>query len=179
MILLKNKPQTHPVSPQYPYGDIKDDTGAEDGTPIDRLVYADLHQLTERMFAKSGIAPNNLPDNATNGFQLYEALIKTIVPDPIDLKQYATSSATGFAEARIVGKKVSLFFSLKNLGGVTDGFMAIPLGIIPEPKAILYYPCVVNLSYVKTFYIYKSGSHLQFIGDSPNEIDFSIEYYSN
>jgi hypothetical protein len=76
MILLKDKPDVTPVGGTYPYGAIKDDTGINDGTPVNKEVYDDFHQFFERMFDKSGLTANGLPDNNTDGFQLFEALEK-------------------------------------------------------------------------------------------------------
>jgi hypothetical protein len=75
---LQTKPNTIAPDADYPYGDIKNDTGIDDGTPVDRDVYADFHQFFEKMFDESGLTANNLPDNATNGFQLYQAMLENI-----------------------------------------------------------------------------------------------------
>ncbi len=74
MILLKNKQNTNGVSAQYPYGDMRDKTAGQNGTKADSLFMNDMVQFFEKMFAESGVTPNNLPDDATNGFQLYEAV---------------------------------------------------------------------------------------------------------
>lgn len=74
-IKLSAKPNTEPISGAYPYGAIRDNTGSNNGTPVNKLVYDDLHQFFERMMAQAGITHNGLPDNATNGFQLFTALI--------------------------------------------------------------------------------------------------------
>lgn len=77
-IKLENKPNVVAPGGAYPYGNIKDDTGIGDGTPVDTVVYADFHQFFARMLALSGITPNNLPDNNTNGFQYYESLAQLV-----------------------------------------------------------------------------------------------------
>lgn len=73
-IELKNKTNVAAPNATYPYGDLIDDTGTANGTPVSRQVYADFHQFFARLLALSGIAPNNLPDNASNGFQYFDAL---------------------------------------------------------------------------------------------------------
>lgn len=78
MILLENKANTLPPDTDYPYGAIKNDTGVGDGTPVDFQVYNDIHQFFSHLFAKSSITANGLPDNLTNGFQLYEAFEKLL-----------------------------------------------------------------------------------------------------
>lgn len=73
-IKLTTKPNTLAPDATYPYGDILDTIGAQQGTPVSREVYADFHQFFERLMAFVGEVHNDLPDNATNGFQYLEAL---------------------------------------------------------------------------------------------------------
>jgi hypothetical protein len=61
----------------YPNGDIKDRIGATAGTPVNKKVYADMHQFFAKMMRKAGITANNTPDNETNGFQYLDALLNT------------------------------------------------------------------------------------------------------
>lgn len=78
-IKLTSKENTEAVSTAYPFGNIKDDTGSGDGTPVDKAVYADFHQFFEKLMNAAGVTHNNLPDNQTNGFQLFDALKKIIL----------------------------------------------------------------------------------------------------
>lgn len=73
---LQNK--TNVVAPggDYPYGRIKNNTGANDGTPVDVDVYGDFHQFFERLIDQSDVTANGNPDNSTSGFQLFEAFLK-------------------------------------------------------------------------------------------------------
>lgn len=71
---ILDKPNVNPVSGAYPYGDIKDNTGGGNGTPVNRVVYADFHQFFARIADLAGIVLNGLPDNLTNGFQFVQAL---------------------------------------------------------------------------------------------------------
>lgn len=75
---LEQKENVMPADGDYPYGRIKDDTGIEDGTPVNEPVYGDFHQFFARMFAKSKLTYNNLPDNAYSGFQFFEALEEVV-----------------------------------------------------------------------------------------------------
>lgn len=59
----------------YPDKRIKDNTGSGDGTAVSELVYGDIHQMILKAKRLYGIAPNNLPDNETNGFQMLDAFI--------------------------------------------------------------------------------------------------------
>lgn len=83
-IKLTSKENTEGVSTAYPFGNIKDDSGAGDGTPVDKAVYADFHQFFEKLMNAAGITHNNLPDNQTDGFQLFDALMKVFQPDDWD-----------------------------------------------------------------------------------------------
>lgn len=65
---------TAPAAP-YPYGDVKDNTGGNDGTPMDRSVMSDYFQFFAKMLAESGITPNDLLENDTNGYQYHQALL--------------------------------------------------------------------------------------------------------
>lgn len=72
----ENYPNTAATTADYPYGGIKDNTGAGNGTPINKLTNDDIHQNLRKILALAGIAPNNLPDNVTNGFQYISGLDK-------------------------------------------------------------------------------------------------------
>lgn len=71
---LEDKPNVIAPDGTYPYGRIKDNTGANDGTPVNELVYGDFHQFFAKMAAAAGITLNGLPENLTNGFQYFDAL---------------------------------------------------------------------------------------------------------
>lgn len=75
MIPLLSKTNVNPATPEYPYGSTKDNPGDGSGTPVNTRLVGDLCQLAEKLMDESGIAPNGLPDNDTNGWQLYDALI--------------------------------------------------------------------------------------------------------
>lgn len=106
----------------YPYGDIKDDDGTGNGTPVDRNVYADFHQFFARLMAQAGVTPNNLPDNSANGFQLYQALLNTISTNgPIitleigDWNMDSTGSVTVNAPSWLLAGKVRGVLSISIL----------------------------------------------------------------
>jgi hypothetical protein len=75
---IKLEDKTNVVAPNatYPYGKIRDNSGSSNGTPVNEQVYGDFHQFFAKMLAESGITANGLPDNQTNGFQYFEALLK-------------------------------------------------------------------------------------------------------
>jgi len=87
-IKLSDKPNVTAPGGAYSYGDIKDNSGSNDGTPVNRLVYADFHQFFERLMALAGVTHNGLPENDTNTYQLMEALttyINSLVPAVTDI----------------------------------------------------------------------------------------------
>jgi|GEM_PF-3746515 len=59
----------------YPNGRIRNNDGSGNGTPVDESVYGDLHETKDKIMRDSKTTYNNLPDNQTNGYQLYEALM--------------------------------------------------------------------------------------------------------
>lgn len=73
MKLLKNKVNVDGVSSAYPYGRVRDRGISVQGTPANTEMFSDYVQFFEKMFAESGLTPTGLPDNNTNGFQLWEA----------------------------------------------------------------------------------------------------------
>jgi hypothetical protein len=80
MIRLQTKPQVTAPGGAYAYGNIKDDTtpGSNDGTPVNKEVYADFHQFFETLIAQSSVTANDLPDNDSNGYQLLQAFLEVI-----------------------------------------------------------------------------------------------------
>jgi len=59
----------------YPAGRIKNNTGSGNGTPVNEIVYGDIHEAKDKLMRRYGIDYNNLPDNETNGYQYIDALM--------------------------------------------------------------------------------------------------------
>lgn len=78
-IKLENKTNVTAPGGNFPYGDIKDDSGGNNGTPVNRSVYGDFHQFFARIMDVGGIVYNNAVENSANGFQYVTALIAIIV----------------------------------------------------------------------------------------------------
>lgn len=76
MISLIDKPNTEAPSADFPFGNIKDKVGSNPGTPVNKLVYADMHQFFEKLMFESGVTPNGLPESDYAGFQLMTALVR-------------------------------------------------------------------------------------------------------
>ncbi len=76
---LHNKPNVEAPSADYPYGRTKDKVAnLQAGTPVNTLTHGDFHQFFSRLMAEAGVEENGQPDNNYSGFQLYQALLKTI-----------------------------------------------------------------------------------------------------
>lgn len=76
---LHNKSNVESPSSDYPYGRVKDKVAnLTAGTPINEAVYGDFHQFFSRLMAQAEIEENGNPDNDYSGFQLHQALLKTI-----------------------------------------------------------------------------------------------------
>lgn len=71
---------TQPIDATNPYGAVRDETspGSNDGTPSNEALHGDVTVFFQRLMAMSGVTPNGLPDNTTNGFQFFESLLKYI-----------------------------------------------------------------------------------------------------
>lgn len=92
MIPLADKTNTDPPSATWPSGDVNDNTGGNNGTPVNRELVSDALQFFEKIMVESATTPSGNLDNAVNGFQLYEAFRKLAGP----YKVYtATMTQTG------------------------------------------------------------------------------------
>lgn len=79
MIKLENKPNVTPPDLTYPFGKSTDNTGTNNGFPLNTATLEDYHQFFAKLFADSGLVANNLPDNAVNGFQMMQAFNNNVV----------------------------------------------------------------------------------------------------
>src|SRR5579859_6342310 len=61
-------------STNFPNGRIKDNTGTGDGTPVNRLLYSDIHEFFAKLMRMAKIPYNGLPESEGNGYQLIQAL---------------------------------------------------------------------------------------------------------
>jgi len=131
MIPLANKTNVSAPGGAFPYGNIKDNTGINDGTPVNKDVYADFHQFFARLVALSSITPNNLPEDVVNGFQYMEAFL---------------DMANSFREERFYGAGVS------NLTDVDLGCLVIKINagaggfILPPLSALNNYKKITILN---------------------------------
>lgn len=115
-IRLKNKLNTLPETSEYPYGDIKDRENATPGTSVNRINHADFHQFFARMMAEAirlapdGFDYNDVPDNAYDGFQFYEALLRVTRPYKIyvsSMTQTGTNAPVETIHENTLGSAIS------------------------------------------------------------------------
>src|SRR4051812_40833786 len=72
---LQNYTNINAPDATYPNGDIKDNAGSNNGTPVNRAVYSDIHQTFAKFLREAGITPNGNAENESNGYQYYAALL--------------------------------------------------------------------------------------------------------
>lgn len=87
---LEDFANVQPPDSDYPYGQIKDEStpGANDNTPMNVETFGDMYQFFARMFDKGAqaglhlpaLTANGEPDNATNGFQYFQAFMRLARP---------------------------------------------------------------------------------------------------
>jgi hypothetical protein len=59
----------------YPNKRIRNNDGSGNGTPVDESVYGDIHELMAKIMRESKTNYNGLPDNNSNGYQLFDAFL--------------------------------------------------------------------------------------------------------
>lgn len=77
-IKLEDKPGVQAPNAAYPFGRPKDNSGSNDGMPLNVLTHGDFHQFFAKMMDDAGISYNGLPDNNTDGFQYWLALVEAV-----------------------------------------------------------------------------------------------------
>ncbi len=71
---IQNYPNIDTTDPtNYPAGNLKDSITGTNGTPVNKLTNADIHQTFYRALSQAKITPSGDPDNATNGYQYAQA----------------------------------------------------------------------------------------------------------
>jgi len=133
----------------YPYGDIKD---APSGTVIDRTSNADIHQFFSKMMDESGYTFNGLPDNNTNNYQLYLALLWHTNPPWQFTGVVFENDVPGNNEWDNAGSPYSKFHYRLN-GDVSNGIVSLRGVVInnsvgsPATPLIMTLPVAIRPSY--------------------------------
>lgn len=58
----------------YPFGRIRNNTGAGNGTAVNEIIYGDYHTNIGKLMSLYGIDYTNVPDNESNGYQIVDAI---------------------------------------------------------------------------------------------------------
>lgn len=119
MKLLKDKPDVITDNPDYPFGEIQDDNGTGNGTPVDFTLLNDYTQFFEKLFDFSLLTANGLPDNDVNGYQLWQALLMNMP------KKYVFQWSSVFDGASHTITRASIDSYFADMPGVSafyDGF---------------------------------------------------------
>lgn len=122
-IKLTSKANTVGVSAAYPFGNIKDRVGSTPGTAVNTINHADFHQFFEKMMNYATVTHNGLPDNQTNGFQLFEAFLKATRQDLPTLSTDVWTTNDVFTSASFVtgasSGSVYVYINAQRSGGFT------------------------------------------------------------
>lgn len=89
-IALENKTNVDAPSVAYPFGKIRD--GEDSGTPVNTEVYGDFHQFFAKLLDEANITPNGQPENATDGFEYIDALLKVVQINTQKIQNNSTAS---------------------------------------------------------------------------------------
>lgn len=161
MIPLENK--TNVVAPNltYPFGDVIDNNGTGNGTPVNRMLLSDTFQFFEALMFYAGITPNNQLDNGSSSNQLIQALAayignqaasQGVVNAGTDTKKQVTAAtlAGWFNQAWVVpGTSPAVV-------GYTDGNVALT-SALDTYKFFKYRMLGKNFTYSVSFSITCSG----------------------
>lgn len=171
-----NKTNTEAVSTAQPFGGVKDNTGANDGTPVNKELIGDYVQFFEKMFSMSGITANGLPDNATNHFQLVQALF-SVMPKKY-VKQFSFGAGDGVTVV-VTGAEILAAFGGALTGGgfgdVHKGFLGT--GTTAQPKTDFIVQVWHEDSNSGTWVLLDNGSDTSEYKVSVNETTGDITIY--
>jgi hypothetical protein len=153
---LQNKTNVTPPGGSFIYGDVKDNPGNNTGTPLDRDFLGDYWQFFERLLDKSlSITANNLPENNTNGFQLFESLQEVIAQYKSINSYNVTTTLTDddFDVINIMDVNGNSIFNLPNLAATNLGkkMLIVKIGsgtltVSPQVGEPVYPSATINMA---------------------------------
>lgn len=73
---LQNYQNIDSVGADYPNGRSKDNSGLNDGTPVNRITLGDYQQWFAKLMRRAQLTPSGLADNEYTGNQYYQAMEK-------------------------------------------------------------------------------------------------------
>ena len=149
---------TDAATGDYPYRKVRDTIGVTDGTKLWDRIFADLLHGLQKLIRLVGLAPNDLPDNETNGYQILDSL-ELLGQSRVFSAEWTDAGggdkyilASGIP-ALIVGK-IYRFISDKNLLPADDIYLKV--GIVDY--AINFQNCSFILSN-QTFNVYVTDAN--------------------
>ena len=115
----------------YPDARIRNNTGSNDGTPISEAVYGDIHETFAKFMREAGLNYNNLPDNVSNGYQLFEAIKRVAAKNDFVGSATKQGNDTVYFDAplNIFKDKESMIFNVN-----FDSTDALNKAICPAPN---------------------------------------------
>lgn len=121
MIPLNQKVNVDTSDPDYPHGKSQDvsTAGPGNGTPIDFARFNDWDQLMEKIMIASGITPNGDPDNANNGYQLWDAFRKITRPYKVYQAILSQSGTTAPTPTVLLDEIGDISFTYSSVGVFT------------------------------------------------------------
>lgn len=131
-ISLQNKTNVQAPDATWPFGKTLDDTGSNDGTPLDHATLTDYFQFFARMAGEAGITFNGLPDNDVNGWQYYQSLKMVTRPGlavvAVNANALMSTYLTAYTNNYIsqvlfnfTGQATAITFDLDSSANVDDG----------------------------------------------------------
>lgn len=130
-IELQNKTNVQAPDATWIFGKTLDDTGSNDGTPLDHATLTDYVQFFAKMAGEAGITFNGIPDNATNGWQYYQAFKMVTRPGIIVadisasalMSTYATAYGQYISQAllRFTGQVAAITFTMDASANYDEG----------------------------------------------------------
>lgn len=112
-------------SADYPKGRVRNKNGAILGTEYREELHGDIFQFFQKLVIDSGITENNLPDNVTNGYQLYDALKEIVKPkNTFAILESGTVMDTGAPLITITAQTYDRFIYVYTGGATTNTFDA-------------------------------------------------------
>ena len=124
-----DKENVEPVNGEFPYSNIKDDDGSNNGTPVNKAVYADFHQFFARLMALAKVDYpsfdyNDVPENAYDGWQYIEALLKVRPYKVYTAKMTQVGAAAPTAFIMPDGNTIGTIVWTRNSAGNYTGALA-------------------------------------------------------
>lgn len=175
MKALRNKVNVTAPDGTYIYGKLRNNPGDNTGTPVDEELFNDSMQLFEAVMADAGITPNNLPDNLTNGFQLYNAFIEFVRNKQASETQKGTAEIATNAET-ITGTDALRMITPANLTAWAAQAWVLRQNVADVTYTVVGIGVTVGQSKIKYRLIGKT-MHIIFYAEVTNSVNAPTEFY--